>query len=123
MVTVDQLRDRLNELIDKIEEVRITQERLNKSVHEINLALEDLDADLYNARFPRPIIETVENLDTYRRSIGKDVRIVNSGPGESDIGVVRSVCAYHVFVALPDGTARRRLPLNLRLREHGERTG
>ena len=50
MVTVDQLRDRLNELIDKIEEVRITQARLNESVQDIDLTLEDLDADLYNAR-------------------------------------------------------------------------
>ena len=117
VVTIDQLRDRLNELIDKFEEIQITQARLEESVLEVHLTIEDLDEDLYDLR-TRKLIESEEGLDTYRASLGKEVRIVNPGPGEYDIGIIRSVTESHVHVDLPNGTSRRRLPSNLRLRHY-----
>ena len=116
MANIKQLQDRLNELIDDLELIRILHAKVVNEIEDAALKIERFDQDLENLRNARPIVETEVGLDVYRRSIGREARIINPKPGEQTIGTIRRVDDFYVHLDFPDGSTKRRSTANLRLR-------
>ena len=112
MENIEELQDRLNEL----EVIRILHAKVINEIEDATVKLGEFDRDLEDLRNARPIVETEEGLDVYRRSIGKEARIINPVPGEQDVGRIRRVDDYYVHLGFPDGSTKRRSTANLRLR-------
>ena len=118
MVNIEQVQERLTELINDLEVIHILHTRVLDDIQDATLKIEDLQQDVENLINAGPVVEIEADLDTYRRSIGREARITNPGPGELSIGTVRHVDNYYVHLDLPDGSSRRRSTANLRLRSH-----
>ena len=101
----------IEELIRELEKVKISHARTGK-------LLDNLKTKLDSLRPPRTeIIERIVTLDQYRYLLGRQVRIVNPGKGEGNIGTIVGTGKLFVTVDIGNGIKKNRVAKNLRLIE------
>ena len=101
----------IEELARELEKVKISHARTGKLLNSLHLKIESL-------RSPKTeIIERTVTLEECRYLLGKQVRIVNPGKGEGNIGTIIATGKLFITVDIGSGIKKNRVAKNLRLIE------
>ena len=110
--------DKASTLRQEIKALRSEQELLATKIEKLSQELETLDLETKRPKDFQRAEEAKVTLEQCRSKIGQKVRIINTKPGEPNVGKIHRVGKLYITVKLPDQTLKRRVADNLRLIHH-----
>ena len=107
--------DRLKEITKQLQDLTLYHQKTGEAIERIRQELTSITDSKTKTSIVAEALVTTEEC---RKLIGRRVRIINPGRGETNVGIIESVGKIYITIILPNGTKKVRIAKNIRLLRH-----